>query len=45
MVVLSLAVERRISATVNGVGAGSTDPTVPEPGAGVAPTTGPTPAT
>ena len=45
MIALSFAVERRISPTVNGVGAASTDPTVPEPGAGVAPTTGTTPAT
>jgi len=45
MVALALAVERRISPTVNGVGAASTEPAVPEPGAGVAPTSGATPAT
>ena len=45
MIALSFAVERRISPTVNGVGTASTDPTVPEPGVGVAPTTGTTPAT
>ena len=45
MIALSYAVERRISPTVNGVGPTSTDPTVPEPDAGVAPTTGTTPAT
>ena len=44
MVALSFAVERRISPTVNGVGVTSTDPRVPERGAGVAPT-GTTPAT
>lgn len=44
MVVLSLALERRISPAVNGVSTASSDPAVPEPGAGVAPTSGTTPA-
>ena len=45
MIGLAFAVERRISPSVNGVGLASTDPAVPEPGAGVAPGTGTTPAT
>ncbi|WP_432478263.1 MFS transporter [Nocardioides sp. GXQ0305] len=45
MAALALAVERRITPAVNGMGTTSTDPSVPEPGAGVAPTSGTTPTT
>jgi len=45
MAALSLALERRVSPRVNGVAAASSEPHLPEPGAGVAPSSGTTPAT